>query len=56
MGIYKDAFIRYMEMEDIKYVEFPDGKVRVAFSGENMKSIPVYAIFDEKEGLVGMYC
>lgn len=54
---YKQLFIQYMEREGIKYSDVDERAVRVCYSGDNLKSIPVYVFFD-KDGapLVSYKC
>ena len=57
MSTYKDLFMRYMDREGVKYTDVRENVVRVTYSGDNMKSIPVYVIFD-KDGdpMVQLQC
>ncbi len=57
MGMYKNLYMQYMDIEGIKYTNQDGERVRVSYSGDNKDSIPVYVIFDKDgEGLVTMYC
>ena len=47
MASYKNVFISYLEDEGIKYVDQNEYFVRVPYSGENLKSIPMLVRFDK---------
>lgn len=47
MANYKRMFMNYMDREGIKYVDRDDFVVRVTYTGDNLKTIPVYVFFDE---------
>ena len=47
MANYKQLFMEYMDREGIKYVDRDTYVVRVTYTGDNLKSIPVYVFFDE---------
>ena len=47
MANYKRMFMNYMDMEGIKYVDRDEHVVRVTYTGDNLKTIPVYVFFDE---------
>ncbi|MBQ8001714.1 MAG: YbjN domain-containing protein [Ruminococcus sp.] len=54
---YKAEFLRYMDDHGIKYTDRGEHVVRVAYSGENLNSIPVLVIFDEDgENMVQFVC
>ena len=47
MASYKELFMRYMDREGIKYVDRDEFVVKVTYTGDNLKSIPVYVFFDK---------
>ena len=47
MGMYKNLYMQYMDIEGIKYTNQDGERVRVSYSGDNKDSIPVYVIFDK---------
>ena len=47
MANYKRMFMNYMDHEGIKYVDRDDFVVKVTYTGDNLKTIPVYVFFDE---------
>ena len=47
MANYKRLFLRQMDSKGIKYEDKDDFIVKVTFSGDNLKSIPVYVFFDK---------
>jgi hypothetical protein len=47
MANYKELFKRYMDIEGIKYEDRDEFLVKVTYSGDNLKSIPVYVFFDK---------
>lgn len=57
MANYKRMFIRHMEMQGVKYVDRDEFVVKVTYSGDNLKSIPVYVFFD-KDGdpIISLKC
>ena len=57
MANYKQLFMRYMDQEGIKYTDTDDFVVKVVYTGDNLKSIPVFVFFD-KDGdpLVQLKC
>ena len=48
MQIYAQAFIEFMDKNDIKYTEQKENVLKIVYDGENMDSIPVFAIFDDE--------
>ena len=57
MANYKQLFMRYMDAEGIKYVDRDEFVVKVTYTGDNMKSIPVFVFFDEDgDPIVQMKC
>ena len=44
---YKQLFLDYMNAEGIRYTDEGENRVRVSYSGDNLKSIPVYVFFDK---------
>ena len=54
---YKEAYLRYMDANGIKYTDRGENMVRVAYSCSNIKSVPVIVIFDkEGKNLVQFVC
>ncbi len=49
MPNYKQNFMRYMDSQGIKYTDSNEYSVRVAYTGDNLKTIAFYVYFD-KEG------
>ena len=47
MANYKQLFMNYMDREGIKYVDRDDFVVKITYSGDNLKTIPIYVFFDE---------
>ncbi|MBR5095030.1 MAG: YbjN domain-containing protein [Oscillospiraceae bacterium] len=57
MAIYKQLYLAYMDQKGIRYTDRDDRTVRVVYTGDNLKSIPVYVFFDKDgEGLVTLRC
>lgn len=57
MASYKRIFMSYMDQENIKYIDQNEYFVRVPYSGENLKSIPMLVRFDKgNEPLVRILC
>lgn len=57
MANFKQLFMRYMDAEGIKYVDRDEFVVKVTYTGDNMKSIPVFIFFDEDgDPIVQMKC
>ena len=57
MANYKQLFMSYMDKEGIKYTDRGDNVVKVVYSGDNLKSIPVYVFFDKDGGpMVQLRC
>ena len=46
-SVYKNLFISYMESQGIKYTDVDEFVVKVSYSGDNLKSIPIYVFFDK---------
>ena len=46
MASYKSIFISYLQDEGIRYIDQNEHFVRVPYSGENLKSIPMLVRFD----------
>ena len=57
MANYKNLFMRYMDDEGIKYTDVKENVVKVVYTGDNLKSIPIFVFFD-KDGdpLVSFKC
>lgn len=49
MADYKSIYMRYMDENGIKYSDVRERVVRVSYSGDNLKSIPVYVYFSEND-------
>ncbi len=57
MQYFAQAFMEYMDREGVKYTKQKDHVVKVAYSGDNMDSIPIFVFFDEdNEPLVAFKC
>ncbi len=57
MADYKSLFIEHLEQENIKFADLDEHVVRVAYSGENLKTIPIIVYFDDDgEPIVQMKC
>ena len=57
MANFKQDFMRYMDAQGVKYTDTAEFRVRVAYTGENLKSIPVYVTFDsDGDNLVQFHC
>ena len=48
MQIYAQAFIEFMDKNDIKYTEQKENVLKIVYDGENMDSIPVFVFFDDE--------
>lgn len=46
---YKSIYLRYMDKNEIKYVDRDDRTVRVTYGGDNLNSIPIYVTFDKDD-------
>ena len=47
MQIYAYEFCKYMNANGIKYTEQNEDLIKVAYTGENLNTIPVYVFFDQ---------
>lgn len=57
MANYKRLFMRQMDAKGIKYEDKDEFIVKVTFSGDHLKSIPVYIFFDQDgEPMVQFKC
>ena len=57
MANYKNLFMRFMDCNNIKYTDVKENVVRVVYTGDNLKTIPIYVFFDaDGEGLVTLRC
>ena len=57
MPNYKQNFMRYMDSQGIKYTDNNEHSVRVAYTGDNLKTIAFYVYFDkEGKNLVQLRC
>ena len=56
-SVYKKLFISHMEAEGIKYTDTDEFIVKVVYTGDNLKSIPVYVFFDkDNDPIVQLKC
>lgn len=57
MANYKNLFMRFMDRNNIKYTDVKENVVKVVYTGDNLRTIPVYVFFD-KDGdpLVSFKC
>lgn len=57
MANYKNLFMRHMDREGVKYTEMDDHVVKVVYTGDNLKTIPIFVFFDENgEPLISVKC
>lgn len=57
MANYKEAYLRYMDANGIKYRDEEEFRVRVAYNCKNLKTIAVIVMFDRKgNNLVQFAC
>ena len=57
MADYKSEFLRGMDRQGLKYQDMNDNIVRVTFSGDNLRTIPIIVVFnDDGEHLVQFAC
>ena len=57
MADYKGLFTRFLDRNDIKYTEMKDNVVKVVYSGDNLKTIPIFVFFDEDgDPIVSLKC
>jgi hypothetical protein len=47
MANYKNLFMHYMDSNGIKYTDVKENVVKVVYTGDNLKTIPVFVIFDK---------
>ena len=47
MANYKQLFMRHLNNEGIRYEDRDEFLVKITYSGDNLKSIPVFVFFDE---------
>lgn len=47
MTDYKQLFLDYMDANGVKYTDVREDVVKVVYTGDNLKSIPVYVFFDK---------
>ena len=47
MANYKQAFMDYMDANGIKYTDLREHLIKVVYNGDNLRSIPVYVVFDD---------
>ncbi len=48
MANYKKIFMSYLDQEGIRYADHAEFAVRIPYSGENLKSIPLFVSFDRE--------
>lgn len=57
MADYRSAYLREMDKKGIKYTPLLSNVVRVAYTGDNLRSIPIIVFFNEDgEHLVQFTC
>lgn len=57
MLMYKRLFMQHMDNEGVKYTDHKEHIVKVVYGGDNLKSIPIYIVFDkEGDALVQLKC
>ena len=57
MANYKNLFMRFMDRNNIKYTDVKENVVKVVYTGDNLKTIPVFVFFDaDGEPLVSFKC
>ncbi len=57
MATFKQLFMYYLDSQGVKYTDKDDDAVLITYSGDNMKSIPVYVFFDrDGDPLVQFRC
>ncbi|MBR1781077.1 MAG: YbjN domain-containing protein [Oscillospiraceae bacterium] len=47
MANYKNLYMHYMDNQGIKYTDVRDNVVKVIYTGDNLKTIPVFVFFDK---------
>lgn len=56
-SVYKKLFISYLETEGIKYTDIDEFVVKVVYSGDHIKAIPVYVFFDkDNDPIIQLKC
>ena len=54
---YKNLFMRHMDRNNIKYTDVRENVVRVVYTGDNLRTIPVFVFFDaDGDPLVSFKC
>lgn len=57
MANYKNLFMRYMDRNNVKYTDVKENVVKVVYTGDNLKTIPIYVFFDaDGDPLVSLKC
>lgn len=57
MPNYKQLFMSHMDRVGVKYSDIDERVVRVTYTGDNLKSIPINVFFDKDgEGIVQLAC
>ena len=46
MANYKNLYMRFMDRNNIKYTDVKENVVKVVYTGDNLKTIPVFVFFD----------
>lgn len=48
MATYRDLFVRHLNIEGIKFVEYEDqNHIKITYEGDNLNTIPIHIFFDE---------
>lgn len=57
MANYKSLFTRFLDRNEIKYTEVKENVVKVVYTGDNLKTIPIFVFFDaDGDPLVSLKC
>ena len=57
MANYKNLFMRFMDRNNIKYTDVKENVVKVVYTGDNLKTIPVFVFFDaDGDPIVSFKC
>ena len=57
MANYVSEYLREMDRKGIKYMKLRDNVIRVSYSGDNLRTIPILVVFDgDGEHLVQFAC
>lgn len=55
MQVYANEFAMYMDEHGVKYSQEKDHVIKVTYSGDNMESISVFAIFDKDDDPIAQF-